>query len=290
MNRSAGASLVPAQTGRCAGLVWLVAVVAALWPVWSWSVARFLDGSDEPWGIVAIGALAGLALRDRQLFGAEPRAGWLVVAALATCAAVTMRPWLPALLRGVFASLAVTAMLMSLRTDYRTLLPYLVLALLSLPILSSLQFYLGYPLRVLTAEASALLLSAAGLDVQRAGSALSVNGTLVIVDAPCAGIHMAWVAYFTASVMGAWLRLDARRFVLQSSCVGLIVLVANVLRNTVLVALEARPQGLSPAWHETTGIVVFTFVCAATIWQIGRGRAPQPRVDLCSGSTAGARQ
>jgi len=253
-------------------------------------VARFLDGSDEPWGIVAIGALAGLTLRDRQLFGAEPRAGWLVVAALATCAAVTMRPWLPALLRGVFASLAVTAMLMSLRTDDRTLLPYLVLALLSLPVLSSLQFYLGYPLRVLTAEASALLLSAAGLDVQRAGSALSVNGTLVIVDAPCAGIHMAWVAYFTASVMGAWLRLDARRFVLQSSCVGLIVLVANVLRNTVLVALEARPQGLSPAWHETTGIVVFTFVCAATIWQIGRGRAPRPRVDLCSGSTAGATQ
>jgi exosortase/archaeosortase family protein len=290
MNRSAGASLVPAQAGRFAGLAWLVAVVAALWPVWSWSVARFLDGSDEPWGIVAIGALAGLALRDRKLFGGEPRAGWLVMAALATCAAVTTAAWLPALLRGVFASLAVTAMLMSLRTDGRTLLPYLVLALLSLPILSSLQFYLGYPLRVVTAEASTWLLSAAGLDVQRSGSALSVNGALVIVDAPCAGIHMAWVAYFTASVMGAWLRLDARRFVLQSSCVGLIVIAANVLRNTVLVALEARPQGLSPGWHETTGIVVFTAVCAATVWQLGRGHTPRPPRAWRFGSTAGATQ
>lgn len=290
MNRSAGASLVPAQAGRFAGLVWLVAVVAALWPVWSWSVARFLDGSDEPWGIVAIGALAGLTLRDRRLLGAEPRAGWLVTAALLTCAAVTTATLLPALLRGVLASLAVTAMLMSLRRDGHTLLPYLVLALLSLPILSSLQFYLGYPLRVITAEASALLLSATGFDVQRAGSALSVNGTLVIVDAPCAGIHMAWVAYFTASVMGAWLHLDARRFVLQSSCVGLIVIAANVLRNSVLVALESRPQGVSAAWHETTGIVVFTFVCAATMWQLGRGHAARPLAGVRFGSTAGAKQ
>ena len=90
--------------------------------------------------------------------------------------------------------------------------------------------------------------------------------------------------------MGAWLQLDARRFVLQSSCVGVIVIAANVLRNSVLVALESRPQGLSAAWHETTGIVVFTFVCVATMWQLGRGHAPPPRAGLRFGSTAGAKQ
>jgi exosortase/archaeosortase family protein len=198
--------------------------------------------------------------------------------------------WLPALLRGVFASLAITAMLIAVRRDGRALVPELMLALLSLPILSSLQFYLGYPLRVITAEASTLLLSLAGLDVQRSGSALSVNGALVIVDAPCAGIHMAWMAYFTAATIGAWRRLDPRTFALQSSCIGLVVIVANVLRNSVLVALEARPAGLSTAWHEATGIAAFALVCLATTWQLGRARAAYDVPALDFGSTAGATQ
>ena len=134
------------------------------------------------------------------------------------------------------------------------MLAYLTLALLSLPILSSLQFYLGYPLRVITAEASAGLLSAAGFDAQRTGSALMVDGALVIVDAPCAGIHMAWAAYFTASVAGAWLRHASLDYLLRTSCVGLIVIVMNVLRNTALVLLETRSAGLSDAWHESTGV------------------------------------
>ena len=152
------------------------------------------------------------------------------------------------------------------------MLAYLTLALLSLPILSSLQFYLGYPLRVVTAEGSAAVLAAAGIHAVRSGSALSVDGALVIVDAPCAGIHMAWAAYFTASLAGAWLSLGARDYVVRTSCVGVIVLAANVLRNTVLVALEARPEGLSDAWHEITGVVAFAAVCVSTLWLMGRGR------------------
>jgi exosortase/archaeosortase family protein len=282
--------MVPAQPCRFAGLVWLVAVVAALWPIWSWSVARFLDGSDEPWGIVAIGALAALTVRDWRLLREQARHTWLVAGTALACAAVVTDALLPALLRGVLASLAITAMLMALRRDNRGLLPHLLLALLSLPILSSLQFYLGYPLRVITAEASAWLLSVAGLAVQRSGSALSVNGALVIVDAPCAGIHMAWTAWFTAAVIGAWRRLDPRTFALQSSCIGLNVIVANVIRNAVLVALEARPGGLSTAWHEATGIAAFTLVCVATTWQLGRAR-PGCNVPVFRfGSTAGATQ
>jgi len=251
-------------------------------------VARFRDGSDEPWGIVAIGALAALILRDWGRFRGSPRGGWLAAGAALACAAVVTDAWLPALMRGVLASLAVTATLLALRRDRYAMLPHLLLALLSLPILSSLQFYLGYPLRVITAQASAWLLSIAGLDVQRSGSALSVNGALVIVDAPCAGIHMAWAAWFTAAVMGAWWRLDARTFALQSSCVGLIVMLANVLRNSALVYFEARPQGLSATWHEATGLVAFTLVCLATMWQLGRGR-PTPHA-FRFGSTAGAQQ
>ena len=99
------------------GSGFLAVVLVALWPVWSWSVDRFLDGSDEPWGIVAIGDARSLLLRDRARSRGPPRTGWLVAASAATCAAVVTTGWLPALMRGVFASLAVTATLMAVRKD-----------------------------------------------------------------------------------------------------------------------------------------------------------------------------
>ena len=60
MSRTVGASMVPVEPCPFAGLAWLAAVVVVLWPIWSLSAARFLDGSDEPLGLVAIGALAVL--------------------------------------------------------------------------------------------------------------------------------------------------------------------------------------------------------------------------------------
>lgn len=255
-----------------AGGAWLLAVVAALWPAWSWGLARFLDRSDEPWGIVALGALALLLVRDRRDLRGAPRPAWLLVASALACAAVTSGAVLPALVRGVLASLAVVAALMALRTDRCLMLPQLVLALLSLPLLSSLQFYLGYPLRVVTAEASAGLLSLAGYAAARSGSALTVDGALVIVDAPCAGIHMAWAAWFTASAIGAWLRLPPRPFLSALSRIGLVVIAMNILRNTALVALESRPAGLGDAWHEATGLAAFAVVCAASVALMARGR------------------
>lgn len=260
--------------GTLAGARFVAVVLAALWPVWSWSVDRFRDGSDEPWGVLAIAALAVLLVRDRGAFTGAPRTCWLVTASAATCAAVVAAGWLPALMRGVLASLAVIAALIAVRRRRSPILAYLTLALLSLPLLSSLQFYLGYPLRVVTAAASAVLLAAAGFDAQRTGSALSVDGALVIVDAPCAGIHMAWAAYFTASIAGAWLRQSSRDYLLRTACVGPIVLIINVLRNTVLVAFESRPAGLSDLWHESTGAVAFAVVCASTLWLVRRGIPP----------------
>src|SRR5262245_66212483 len=97
MSPAASASIVPARPSRFAGLAWLMVVVAALWPVWSWSVARFRDGSDEPWGIVAIGALAALTIRDWRRVSGPPRGGWVAGGAALTLTGVgtgSGRPWL----------------------------------------------------------------------------------------------------------------------------------------------------------------------------------------------------
>jgi len=37
---------------------WLLALqAAALWPIWLWYAKRTADGSDEPWGLLALGAV-----------------------------------------------------------------------------------------------------------------------------------------------------------------------------------------------------------------------------------------
>ena len=119
--------------------------------------------------------------------------------------------------------------------------PVLGLSLLSLPLLASLQFYAGYPLRVVTAEASRWLL-AAGFSAQRSGASLLVNGQLVIVDAPCSGVQMLWLGYFTACVVALHGGRRDSGFLARLPAVSLLVLAGNVLRNTVLVAFEAsRP-------------------------------------------------
>ena len=121
--------------------------------------------------------------------------------------------------------------------------------------LASLQFYAGYPLRVFTAQFSAWLLQGAGIAAERSGAAMTVNSQLVIVDAPCSGVQMAWLAYFAACSVALFTRQRDGVLLRRLPLVGLLVLTGNVLRNTTLVALEARPQPLAPWAHEAVGIV-----------------------------------
>jgi hypothetical protein len=47
--------------------------------------------------------------------------------------------------------------------------------------------------------------------------------------------------------------------------VGALVLAGNVMRNSVLVALESRPQGLDADVHQAIGLAVLAMVCAAVL-------------------------
>jgi exosortase/archaeosortase family protein len=247
--------------GELPNWLWLVLPALALWPVWQWSVARMRDGSDDPLGIVALLSLLLLVWRERQQFLAVPRRAWLCSALLLSALVGFAQPWLAPLLRAVVAVLAMLCCLLALRQPGQALLAWLGLGLLALPILASLQFYLGYPLRLVTAEVTAWLLSGAGHEVFRQGSALQIDGQLVMVDAPCSGIQMAWVAYFTAFVTAAWLRLSDRQLLRRIPLLGVLVLSGNILRNSILVLQETGQLGW-PAWmHEGTGLLVFIGVC-----------------------------
>jgi exosortase/archaeosortase family protein len=106
--------------------------------------------------------------------------------------------------------------------------------------------------------------------VERTGSSLVVDGQLIIVDAPCSGVQMAWLGYFTACVVALAVGRSNRSFLLRLPLVGTLVLLGNVLRNTVLVALQATGQHL-PGWgHDAVGLVVLAAVCGGIAWVMNR--------------------
>ena len=277
---------------RAPALAWIALQTAALWPTWRWMAARLQDGSDDPLGWLALAALAALVLALRRDLRTAPRLPWLAAALAGTLAATALRGAAPALLVSLIAVLAWAAGLLAflpatrrgaMRVQGGVLwpaprlavgrLPVLGLAVLALPLIASLQFYGGYPLRVLTAEASRWLL-APWFAVVREGSSLSVNGVLVIVDAPCSGVQMAWAGYFTACAVALWAGRSDRAFALRLPLVGAAVLVGNVLRNSVLVALQASGHGALPGVHEGVGLAALAAVCGVIAMGMAARRAP----------------
>lgn len=254
---------------RLPAWAWIALQALALLPAWAWMARRLADGADDPLGLLALAALATLAGLHRKALRASPALGWLAAATVLLLAATLAHGAWPPLLSSLLAVLALAATLLAFLPRQVAATPVLLLAVLALPLLSSLQFYAGYPLRVLTATASQALL-APFFTVLREGSALLVDGRLVIVDAPCSGVQMAWLGYFTAAATALWAGLADRTVLARLPLVGLTVLAGNVLRNTLLVAAEGAGRAL-PAWgHEALGLAVLGAVCAAVAWQVQR--------------------
>ena len=257
---------------------WLALQFAALTPTWVWMALRMRDGSDDPLGALALAGLAALVWHRRRELRAAPRLGWLALATVGTLLAAVSRSGLPPLAASLIAVLALACGLLAFLPKRVAALPVVGMAVLALPLLSSLQFYAGYPMRVVTAEASRWLL-ASGFSVAREGSSLLVDGRLVIVDAPCSGVQMVWLGYFTACAVALWAERSDRSFVARLPVVGALVLAGNIVRNAVLVAFEGAGQPLAGWAHNAFGLVVLAFVCGGIAWTMNRNRNGDRRVD-----------
>jgi exosortase/archaeosortase family protein len=233
---------------------WLAIHALALWPHGSWAARSVSDGSDDPLGIAALAVLLLWLWHTRQSLRATPRLAWLGAAGGLTVTSTAALFVAPSLAAALLAALAISAHVFAWLPDRSPRAALAGLALLALPLIASLQFYAGYPLRVFTAQFSAWLLQAAGVAAERSGAAMTVNSQLVIVDAPCSGVQMAWLAYFAACSVALFTQRRDGAFLRRLPPISLVVLTSNVLRNTTLVALEARPQSLAPWAHEAIGI------------------------------------
>jgi len=249
---SRAATLAAAVSARLRRPGWLLgALLLALWPHGAYLLRRFIDGSDEPWGIVALLTVIALVTRDRADLVA-PSGATLVAAALFALAAAVAERMLPDLAAAALAMLAIATLLAgSLRRPATPLFPLLLLAL---PIIASLQFYLGFPLRWGVAQAGAALLTVAGWPAQASGAAIVHDGITVLVDAPCAGIGMLWIGSYMAALLSYLTGASAGRTLLHAVAAALLVFSANVVRSTVLFFPEAGLVQWPAASHAAVGI------------------------------------
>lgn len=239
---------------------WLLAQLLALWPNWVWVSRRMVDGSDDPLGIMALGVLGILVWQNRKTLRSNPHMLWLSAGLCLTLLATVAQNHLPALFCNLMAMQAVACTIIAFLPRTVARIPVIMLAILALPILSSLQFYAGYPLRVITAEVSRYLLLPL-YEVHRDGSTLLVNGQLIMVDAPCSGVQMAWLGYFCACTVALWQRLTNGQFLLRLPFVGMLVLLGNILRNSALVVLQVSQKQVSNTLHEGIGFAFLALVC-----------------------------
>ncbi|HOF87284.1 MAG TPA: archaeosortase/exosortase family protein [Armatimonadota bacterium] len=263
----------------------LLLAAAALWPVWLWYAHRLLAAPEERAGLLALGVAVLFCWRTPP----APLPRWpLLVPAVLLLAYAAAVPVAPPLVRAVLGITALVALVSALRLGARLHVGLWGLALLALPVLPSLQFYLGYPLRAAVAQGAAPLLRGAGYSVLPEGACLRWGGALVAVDAPCSGVRMLWTGLFLALALAVWLRLSPGRTIAALGLAFAAVLAGNVLRAVALFFPEAGALPL-PAWgHAGIGTVSFLLVAAAiaggVLWLHGRQRPPASGTRVAEGS------
>lgn len=247
-----------------AGLMLAVAML----PVNVWFVKRLDDGSDEPLGLLPLALALLLALRDRNSLAAAAHARTL--GALAVFVSVAAIGTLPPLLRSALAIGGAGAWFGLHRRP-----GLLGLLVLSLPVVASLQFYLGYPMRLAAATGAVRLLELGGIVVSASGVNISIGGMDIAVDPACSGIRMLWHALAAAMALAAIHRVSWCGTLAGGLLAFLLVVPANVLRAAWLALEESGRVHGSGISHGGIGLVCFGVVLVP-LW-IMMSRKARPR-------------
>jgi exosortase/archaeosortase family protein len=235
----------------------------AFWNVWQWYALRLNSGAEEDgWGLLSVAVAIYFLLREQQNL---KKANLLIPAGFIFTYAATFH-FLPPIFRAGIAVLTIGITLSLLHSGKLLSAANTGLFLLSLPVIPTLQFYLGYPLRVFVGALTAPLLQLSGLAVEREGTCLVWNATTISIDAPCSGIKMLWAGYFLTFVLAGFFRLNFLRTLSVTFAVLPLIILGNIFRATALFYLEARiitlPDFLNPdSVHAYIGIVAF--ICTA---------------------------
>jgi len=251
----------------------LALALIATWESWRWYVRRILAAPEDVLALIAaliVLSIAGARRAQRAPVGGLP----LATLAVLVAGYAASRGLAPPIARAALAAGIVLFCLHVMVFHRRPPIALWGLAALALPVLPSLQFMLGYPLRLASAVLAVALIKTHGLAVERRGTFLVWHGAMVQFDAACSGVNMLWAGLLFTLMGCVLLQLDAGRTAAAVACSILLAVVGNVLRTTSLFYLEVGLVAQPPAWwHEGVGLVAFvlsTAVMLRLLTQMGR--------------------
>jgi exosortase/archaeosortase family protein len=271
----------------------IVAVVAAAcWDSWRWYVLRVSSTPEEAVALIvavglvmllpggaasgAIGSSNGGRWSTAGLVAGDARWNMHALTVLLMLYALSALHAPPIMRAGI----AVLALLAALHGALRCAAPppaLWLIGLLAMPIVPTLQFYLGYPMRVVSAAVAVVLLRLNGLSVDRQGTYLVWRGDLVQFDAPCSGVSMLWAGLLLTSMLAYIYQLGVWRLIMSLAACAVLLVIANIMRATSLFYLETGVVAWAPGWaHEASGLAVFAVAAFGIVW-LSRKLAP----DLC---------
>jgi exosortase len=252
----------------------LIALVAAVWPAWAWLTRRMISDPAEAWALLSLATGAVFLWRERPTVGASlARIRWGLPMALLLIYAASYLS-VPPLVRALIAMSAIAAACSEVYLGKRMDLRLWGLLLLSLPLIPTLNFYLGYPLRVVVGEMTSALLHMNGFAAIREGTILLWADRRISIDAPCSGIKMLWTGMYLSCALAALQRLDAKRTIVLGAIALVVVILANVLRAAALFYVEAGLVPEAQSAHSRIGVIVFVFAAAALVAVATKLRVP----------------
>jgi exosortase O len=150
-------------------------------------------------------------------------------------------------------------------------LPAALLLIGTLPFGEHLQTFVGYPMRIATAQIVQEGLQAAGIYSVGVDTILVLESGLAQVDIPCSGIKSLWTGMLFL-IAATWIERRAinLRWFGIAALMGILLFVANVARiaTLVLVGQVAGWEMMAELIHVPLGVLAFGAVCAATLWLI----------------------
>ena len=263
-------------------LVVAALVTAATWSAWRWYAERISEAPEEAAALALTIAFLAIAGRLRRREPAARCSDPLLPVPLSPVP-LSPVPLLPvALILAVYAAghaflppiaraaLAVAATLFTWHIAFfkdRPPVAFWGLAALALPVIPSLQFTLGYPMRVVSAALTVTLLQAHGFVIARQGTFLVWRDEMVQFDAPCSGVNMLWAGLMLTLMGCSLFRLSALKVLLAVALSTVLTIGCNVLRASSLFYVESGFIPQAPAWwHEGIGLAAFALSSLATLW------------------------
>jgi exosortase/archaeosortase family protein len=248
----------------------LVFAILAFWPVLKWYALRVLDRSDEPLGILSLVTALGFMWFSQSSNRADvakdgSRFYWLLPVLLVGLYAVIYKeaPNLVLAIIMVFTFWSIVRYSMGAWLS-KSPPAILGLLLLALPVMSSVDFFFGYPLRLIVAFLVTNILQLYGFSTGLVGSSIMLNGHQVDIDGPCAGVHFLWFSAYLSLFLSCVRRDSLTGTVLSLAIAAVAAVIGNVFRSLSLSLLCGI--GLTsivdyPPIHQGIGAFAFLIVC-----------------------------